>query len=272
MGSCDKWRTSCGGCPVLGSGNANDLAHRQHEQKVAALGDANVTLVATSQRMHRIASASRLSNLLHPKVIPISINTDIFVLRDRASCQAALGLNPDRLYVLFSGLDCTRQAHKGWGVLLEIMSILGDRRTWDLIVVGDDAPSLAQIPGVIPVGKLSDNLSLSILYAAANVTIMPSSEESFGKVAAESLSVGTPVVLSSETGAVDIVEDRVTGWIIDPTDPVAAIAAIDHFLSMDLETAKQTSLRCAATSVEFGKSAAEAHVSLYADLVSKFKR
>jgi glycosyltransferase involved in cell wall biosynthesis len=267
-GPCRRWKQSCGKCPLLHSTNPKDISHRQLAHKEHELLNSSITLLATSRRMHALAMESRLSKLVSPEIIPISINTTVFSPRSKHACREALGLDPDRRYVLFSGLFFTRQAYKGWDFLLQLLCFLGESREWTLLLVGDDAPHLHQIPKTISYGRIMDSLSLSVIYSAANVTIMPSTEESFGKVAAESLACGTPVILAQEVGAAEFIDHGETGWIFDQGDQTAAIAGINHLLARTEISPDDTSRKCHSVAAAFGAPTAQAHIALYEQIIA----
>jgi glycosyltransferase involved in cell wall biosynthesis len=67
-------------------------------------------------------------------------------------------------------------------------------------------------------GQLHDDLSLAVTYAAADVTLVPSKQESFGQTASESLACGTPVVAFGVTGLLDIVNHHQNGYLASPFD------------------------------------------------------
>ena len=56
-------------------------------------------------------------------------------------------------------------------------------------------------------------------YRAADVTVMPSTYESFGLVAVESMACGTPVVASRVGGLASIVRDGENGALVPWRDP-----------------------------------------------------
>jgi D-inositol-3-phosphate glycosyltransferase len=59
---------------------------------------------------------------------------------------------------------------------------------------------------------------LSSYYRAADCTLVPSMSESFGLVALEAAACGTPVVASAVGGLTSLVEDSVTGFLVEPRD------------------------------------------------------
>lgn len=61
------------------------------------------------------------------------------------------------------------------------------------------------------------------LYAQADLFVLPTRAECFGHVTVEALASGLPAIVSDVGGARDIVDDGVTGWLIEPG--AAAIAA-----------------------------------------------
>jgi len=62
---------------------------------------------------------------------------------------------------------------------------------------------------------------LPLYYRAADVTVMPSTYESFGLVAVESMACGTPVVAAQVGGLKATIVDGSTGFLIARRDPVA---------------------------------------------------
>jgi glycosyltransferase involved in cell wall biosynthesis len=65
----------------------------------------------------------------------------------------------------------------------------------------------------ISLGHIKDPDKLATLYSAADCIVVPSMVESFGQVAAEALSCGTPVVSFDCSGLKDIVIDGKTGLL-----------------------------------------------------------
>ena len=54
----------------------------------------------------------------------------------------------------------------------------------------------------------------------------PSVTEAFGNVTLEAMACGLPVVAAAATGATNLVQDGVTGLLVDPTDRGAFVEAI----------------------------------------------
>jgi glycosyltransferase involved in cell wall biosynthesis len=135
----------------------------------------------------------------------------------------------DRLRVLFVGrLD----NQKGVDVLYSAMRVLGERAF--AIVVGSavvsDVRSRLVPPGNVKVVGWIDRAGIAQLYASADLLVVPSRWEAFGLVALEAMRAGLPVVASRVGGLPEIVEDGITGRLVDAEDAgqlAAAVASLD---------------------------------------------
>jgi len=87
-----------------------------------------------------------------------------------------------------------------------------------------------------------------------DVLVLPSRQEPFGTVLAEAMAVGTPVVATRVGGLAEVVDDGVTGRLVEPGDPAALGAAILDVL------ARRDEMGAAAR-----ERARRFHTRLYAD-------
>ena len=74
------------------------------------------------------------------------------------------------------------------------------------------------------------------IYNKADITVFPSRRESFGQVAAESLSCETPVLAFNHSGVTDIVLHEKNGYLAKPFDTNSLCDGINYFLKMKKET------------------------------------
>ncbi len=68
------------------------------------------------------------------------------------------------------------------------------------------------------------------IMAHADVVLVPSIEEPFGRTVAEAMAVGTPVVATTVGGPAEVIEDGTTGLLAPPGDPLAWSEAISRIL------------------------------------------
>lgn len=100
-----------------------------------------------------------------------------------------------------------------------------------IVLVGDAAPgsygralaSQADAAGVERPGWIDDAAGL---MGGLDVLVLPSRTEGFGLVLAEAMAAGTPVVATRVGGVPELVEDGVSGLLVEPGDPAALAAAV----------------------------------------------
>jgi starch synthase len=64
-----------------------------------------------------------------------------------------------------------------------------------------------------------------------DVLVAPSLQEPFGTVVSEAMAVGTPVVATRVGGLAEVVDDGVTGLLVEPGEPKALASAILEVLA-----------------------------------------
>ena len=115
--------------------------------------------------------------------------------------------------------------------LLDLVPILERLPVAQLVMVGDGpqrkqlSQSLAHL-NPLWLGTLSGD-ALSQAYASADVFVLPSDSETLGFVVLESLASGVPVVACNAGGVPDLIQDGVTGYLIERGNESRWIERID---------------------------------------------
>ncbi|HZV81860.1 MAG TPA: glycosyltransferase family 4 protein [Geobacteraceae bacterium] len=220
-GDCSRYRQSCGKCPVLNSSSEDDLSRRIWQRKKDAWHGLNLTVVAPSRWMAECARSSALFRDVRVEVIPNGIDTDRFTPLDRRTARDALSLPHDRKLILFGARGGTSDRNKGFHLLVEALrqlaSMPGHDRT-ELLVFGSTEPAVAQECGFKThfLGWQQDETSLALLYAAADVFVFPSLQESLGYTAMEAMACGTPCVAFRQGGVADLIDHGHNGYLARP--------------------------------------------------------
>jgi glycosyltransferase involved in cell wall biosynthesis len=94
---------------------------------------------------------------------------------------------------------------------------------------------LRATPNVTFLGEVGEE-ELRRRYRSARALVFPADED-FGIIMAEAQACGTPVVALRRGGAVDIVQDGVTGWLVDRPDASLVRAAVLRATREDLSPA-----------------------------------
>lgn len=71
--------------------------------------------------------------------------------------------------------------------------------------------------------------NISDLYATADVFVLPSIEDGFGKVVIEAMASGLPVIVSENTGAKDCITDGDNGYIVPIRDAESLRMKLEYF-------------------------------------------
>ena len=162
-------------------------------------------------------------------VIPPGVDLQMFRLADASAARTRLGVPPDSLVLLFVG---RLQPLKAPDLLIRaVAQIVAERPDLadrlQVLVVGapsgtgliepEAMPKLAADLGIADRVRFEPPVSRELLadfYAAADLTVVPSHNESFGLVALESQACGTPVVAAAVGGLSTAIRDGVTGVLV----------------------------------------------------------
>ena len=85
-------------------------------------------------------------------------------------------------------------------------------------------------------------------FGAADLSILPTAYEPFPNVNLESMACGTPVITTTTSGSVDIVEEGETGYFVSGMNAAEQMAAlIDRHFKLDSTRREAMSVRCQET-------------------------
>lgn len=233
-GGCGRYRQACGECPVLGSTVQRDLSRFVHKRKEHAWKELDPVLVVPSDWMARAAQTSRLMANAPVFVVPRPIDTSLFAPVGRALARSSLALPQDAIVLACGAHGLDRDRNKGWENLrssLEKLDCSHLDATLMLFGCKGAMPDRIGSVKVRAVGFIDDPHDLVRIYNAADLLIMPSKQEAFGRIGAEALSCGTPVVAFRSPGAGELIEDLETGFIVPKSDDVSLRYTLQTALS-----------------------------------------
>ena len=142
-----------------------------------------------------------------------------------------LGIADDEIAVGFLG---RLVLEKGLGVFADVIAALERRGIKHKVLVVGEGPArewfAERVPDAVFAGFQSgDNLGRAV--ASMDVFFNPSVTETFGNVTLEAMASGVPVAAARATGAVDLVVEGETGFLIDPLDVEGYAAAIARIVT-----------------------------------------
>jgi glycosyltransferase involved in cell wall biosynthesis len=223
-GDCDLYTQSCGACPQLGSHQNWDLSRWVWKRKAKAWKNLNLTLVTPSRWLADCARNSSLLQDLRIEVIPNGLDIYKYKMIDRKLARNLLGLPPDKQILLFGASSATGDRRKGFHLLLPALQKLSQFKQWqdklELVVFGASQPLDPPNFGLKThyLGKLSDDISLALVYAAADVFVAPSLQDNLPNTVMEALACGTPCVAFKIGGMPDMIEQEKNGYLANPFD------------------------------------------------------
>jgi D-inositol-3-phosphate glycosyltransferase len=168
------------------------------------------------------------------RVVPPGVDHALFYPRPREAARERLGLTGVRPLLFVGRL----QTHKAPGVAVRAFAEAIARdpaETRDVVLAvvggpsgsghGADVSRLRDLAASLGVGERvtffppQPQTRLADFYASAKMVLVPSRSESFGLVALEAQASGIPVVAAAVGGLRYVVEDGVTGFLVDGHDP-----------------------------------------------------
>ncbi len=181
----------------------------------------------TSNTHATAAAVCGAENISPPTVIPMGVDVELFSSGDRTKYRVGLG-DEDQI-ILFVGRLVKK---KGCEVLIRAFQLVNCYYTRRVVlwIVGDGEEKTALINltnelGVSEyvsfIGKVPNNM-LPATYAGADLFVAPSIEdckgdtEGQGVVLLEAMASGTTVIASQVGGIEEVIEDKVTGWLVEP--------------------------------------------------------
>lgn len=203
---CKKWQSMCCECPLLNEDNVSyiDRTRRIHRDKQRWFHSLDVLgIVGVSDW---IRDEARQSPIFPEETQFVTIynwiDSEVFHPSDKTLSREKLGLVPDKKYAI--SVSQTWSDAKG---LASIITLARSMPNVHFILIGNK-PNVSDLPAnIITPGVISDRSILSEYYSASDIYLNFSKQETFGKVSAEALACGLPVLSSDTTANPEVVGD-----------------------------------------------------------------
>jgi glycosyltransferase involved in cell wall biosynthesis len=218
---CERYTASCGACVQLGSSKDRDLSRWVWQRKAKAWKNLNLTIVALSSWLAKCANSSSLFKAQRVEIIPNGLDIEIYRPINRKVARELLKLPQDKQILVFGSLKATGDKRKGFYLLqpaLQELSKSGWKDKLELVIFGASQPENPPEFGFKAhyLGTLSDDLSLALVYSAADVFVVPSTQENLANTVMEAISCGIPCVAFNIGGMPDMIEHQENGYLAQP--------------------------------------------------------
>ncbi|MBR5321478.1 MAG: glycosyltransferase [Clostridia bacterium] len=220
---CNKWQSECGNCPNLQSGNPTwffDCTKSMHKDKIKLFADIpRLAITGVSDWVANEAKKSPIAKNAMVRSIYNWIDFNNFYPRNTDLLRQEKGLQNDFVVLGVSS---------GWKEdrLNNLIALANAKKDCTFILAGN-IPSDAKLPeNVNAIGTISSVDELAQYYSLADAFVTFSTAETFGKVSAESMCCGTPVVCHNKTACPEILGEN-CGYSVDVNDIDAVADAIE---------------------------------------------
>lgn len=215
---CEKYKEQCSRCPIFQPG-PYDIVQNNFLFKKKIYATQPFVAVSPSRLYKKKASDSELFKNIDIRHIPNCIDTDMFRPIEMKKARDLLRLPEKEVIILFGAMDVNAW-HKGSDLLLEalkkIPALLQRKITCLVFGSGTIASEWSESFSTVHMGRVQDDITLTLLYSAADLFICPSREESFSLTTLEALACGTPVVAFPVGGIPDMITHGENGYLARP--------------------------------------------------------
>lgn len=263
---CSRWETGCYDCPQTRGYPASflfDRSRKNWEQKRALFSSIkNLTLVPVSDWLAGLVKKSFLGD---KNIVRIYNGVDTATFSPKpdaelAGVRARYGIG-GRFMAL--GVASVWGARKGLSHYVELAQKI-DPATTALVMVGVPAELKKTLPkNIIVIPRTESIAELAALYAAADVSLNFSYEETFGMTTAEALACGTPGIVFRKTASPELISPE-TGVVVAADALDETLSAIEKIRSRG-KSAFAAACRFRAQKLFDKKSQDARYIELYAE-------
>lgn len=191
--------------------------------------------VAISQSVRQAMLARNRAHGSRIHLVPNGlVDPSLESLRNAAEIREELGLHSSALLLVCAA---RLEAEKNIGDLVEAMMIVSPMIPAVVCVIIGEGSQRTALENLVRERRLQEVVklpgfradALSIIHAA-DVFVLPSTQEPFGLVLLEAMALGKPVVAVRAGGPVEIVVENETGLLVPPSQPQALAEALIRLL------------------------------------------
>ena len=222
---------------------------KRYEVEKDSMSKVDSIIVSTKSELEDIR---KLYGILDEKikVIPPGVNLELFRPMNKIESKKSLGLYDNNVILYVGRIDPI----KGLYTLLDSVFNLNDSYNIKLIIVGGElnkSQDLINLQNytadknkshIVDFVGIVDQSNLPIYYNAADLFLLTSYYESFGLSVLESLSCGTPAIVSDVGGLSNLIDNGVNGYLVNDISPKSFKTYIEYFFKNI--NIKKSSIEC----------------------------
>ena len=263
--NCYKWKTVCGSCPRLKKDNKSWFFDRTNKMfgdktewfsKIPRLAVIGVSDWITNEARSSLLSSSKIITRIYNW-----IDLDIYKPVSTISIRKKFDLN-NKFIIL--GVASGWSNTKGLDKYIDLARIISHDMV--IILVGSIDKSVTLPQNLIHINETHDIKELVEYYSVSDVFLNLSLEESFGKVSAEALACGTPVITNNLTANPELVGEN-CGFIVESQNPIEILKYIKDIRSKGKAYYSEYCINYARENFNKNERISD-HIVLYKSLIS----
>ena len=227
---CIKYVNGCENCPRVNSNAIFDLVEYTFLKKKKYIDNLNLTVVAPSRWIYKLAKKSDLFKSKRIEYIATGVDTNLYFPKNKNHLRKKYGLYLSKKYILFGATSMNEDKRKGIELLLKSLEYYKNEN-FELILFGKGRIDV-NIPS-INLGYIKEDKIKSEIFSLADAFIAPSIEENLANTVLESMSCGTPVVAFNIGGMPDAIDHKINGYLAKPFDLKDLWSGILYILNAD---------------------------------------
>ena len=199
------------------------------EKRVVPFADRIVTVSKNLGTMLPLGKMHQKKLVCIPNAIEPAISTV-----NASDVRAQLGMLPGEMLLGVVGRLSPEKGHRDF--LMAFHELAAHHKQAKAVFVGDGQERQALASAIQAAGLANRVLlvgyqeDVSRWYRACDIVILPSHREGMPMVALEAMSYARPVVATRVGGIPEVIEEGVTGCLVDPQNPAALTAALSQLM------------------------------------------
>ena len=218
---CDKWTMMCSTCPSFKEWNKSwffDRTEKMFKDKLSCfLRIPRLEIVGVS---NWITEEAKRSPMFRNRIIRTVYNSiDLQVFRPNPGMVKEINGIIDKKMIL--GVASEWNEDKGYSDFIKLSHLLP--KEFVIVLIGTINSKLPKAESIINLPRTNNTEELSHYYSDADVFLQLSRQETFGKVTAEALACGTPVITYNNTANAEMAFSD-CGYCVEETGDVNDVA------------------------------------------------
>jgi glycosyltransferase involved in cell wall biosynthesis len=224
---CDKWKSHCNSCPqkheypksIFLDNSKNNFS----KKRKLFTSISRMTVVSVSNWLDKLVEQSFFKDSNH-LCIYNGIDLELFKPINNSDVIKNK-YNINKKFVIL-GVATTWDRRKGLNDFIELSKYIKNEEI--IVLVGLSKEQRRILPSnVLGLPRTENRIELAHLFAASDVFLNLSTEETFGLTTAEALASGTPAIVYNKTASPELVNSK-TGFVVEKNDYLSIIEAIDE--------------------------------------------